>query len=327
MGYTNFPNGLTSFGVPLPSGGDYSCPPIGITYWVDGTNGLDSNTGLEHTKAFKTIQKAITIQIANATGLGDTIYVLPGTYAESLTGNLSQCKLIGYHPFAVRVTPTSSHAYSGNLHDATISGFMFDSPTTSNLDYAAVRFTTVQDSVITNNLFGKQGGATANSVGVMFGTYATGTTTTSFHRSVFSNNQILNNGGGNCFYYGLGMCSGSGDATNANSRTMWNSRIENNIINASEQGIRLISNSGGSFGTIIKENVVAGSPLGNGQTLGTGIYFLDDTAPQYARIWVIKNYVFSEDDAIEGFAPSMTQGNIVALGNDGAGAPANETGQ
>ena len=323
---THFPHGVSSRGVPLPEGSGYGVPTVGNIYWVDGVNGNDGNKGVEPSKAFKTIQKAITTQRAETTGVGDVIYVLPGTYTESLTGDLTACKLIGYHPFACRVTPTASHAYSGSLHDAQISGFMFDSPTTTNLDYAAVRFTSVQDSVITNNLFGKQGGATANSVGVMFGTYATATTTVSFHRSVFSNNQILNNGGGNCFYYGLGMCSGSGDATNANSRTMWNSRIENNIINASEQGIRLVSNSGGSFGTIIKDNVVAGSPLDNGETLGSGIYFVDDTAPQYARIWVINNYVFSQDDAIEGFAPAMTMGNIVSVGNSGAETPAGETG-
>ena len=299
---------------------------FGDVYFVNGTSGHDGNTGLAPRKAFKTIQRAVTVQAANVTGLGDIINVFPGTYAESIAGNLTQCKLMGYHPFAVRVTPTASHAFSGNLHDAQISGFMFDSPTTSNLDYAAVRFTTVQDSVITNNLFGKQSGATENSVGVMFGTYATATTTVSFHRSVFSNNQILNNGGGGVFYYGLGMCSGSGDATNANSRDMWNSRIENNIINGNKQGIRLISNSGGSFGTIIKDNVVAGSPLDNGETLGTGIYFYDNTAAQYARIWVIKNYVFSQDDAIEGFAPAMTMGNIVSVGNSGAETPAGETG-
>ena len=328
MGYTNFPNGLTSFGIPLPDGSSLSCPSVGTTYWVDGTNGSDSNSGKEHTKAFKTIQKAVTTQIADATGLGDVIYVLPGTYTESITGNLSQCKLIGYHPFAVRVTPTASHAYSGNLHDAVISGFMFDSPTTSNLDYAAVRFTTVQDSVITGNLFGKQGGATTNSVGVMFGTYATASTTVSFHRSVFSNNQIMANGGGNTFYYGLGMCSGSGDATNANSRTMWNSRIENNIIIGNTQGIRIVGNNAGSYGTIIRNNIIAGDAVNNGETLGEGMYFVDDTSPgQLSRIFVCDNRITSDADGISGFSPQMTQGNIVGVGNAGTGAPASETGQ
>lgn len=162
----------------------------------------------------------------------------------------------------------------------------------------------------------------------MFGTYATAATTTSFHRSVFSNNQILANGGGNCFYYGLGMCSGSGDATNANARTMWNSRIENNIIIGSEEGIRLISNCGGSYGTIIRNNVIAGSPLNHGETLGYGMYFLDDTSVGHeAKIMVLDNRIYADADGIKNFQPSMTQGNIVAVGNDGQGAPASETGQ
>jgi hypothetical protein len=327
MGYTNFPNGLTSFGIPLPSAGAYSCPDVGTTYWVDGTNGLNGNSGLEPSKAFKTIQKAITTQIADATGLGDKIYVLPGTYTESLTGNLSQCKLIGYHPFAVRVQPADGHAYSGNLHDAVVAGFMFDNGTSTNQDYAAFRTTTVEDSIITNNLFGKQGGADENSVGVMFGTYATASTTVKFHRSVFSNNQIMVNGGGNTFWYGLGMCSGGGDATNANSRTMWNSRIENNIIGARQEGIRIIANNAGNYGTIIKNNVIVGDAINNGETLGYGMYFYDDTSVgQLMKIMVCDNRITSDADGIKNFAPQMTQGNIVGVGNAGTGTPAGETG-
>lgn len=308
---------------------------FGKTWYVCGTSGNDSsNGGLTPHSAFKTIQHAIDTQISHRASKvkgytwGDRIIVFPGTYAEELTGNLTAVKLLGYHPFACRITPVNGHAYSGNLHDAQISGFMFDSATTTNKDYAAVRFTTVQDSVITNNLFGKQGGATNYSVGVMFGTYATASTTVSFHRSVFSNNQILANGGGNTFYYGLGMCSGSGDATNGNSRTMWNSRIENNIICANQQGIRIIGNNAGNYGTIIKNNVIVGDAVNNGETLAEGMYFYDDTSVgQVMKIMVSDNRITSDSDAISGFAPQMTQGNIVGVGNAGTGAPASETGQ
>ena len=309
-------------GIPLKL--DDGC--YGEQFFVDGTSGHDGNLGTVPGKAFKTIQKAIDIQIENATGLGDKITVFPGTYVEALTGNLSQCDLVGYRAFAVRVQPAASHAYSGNLHDARIAGIMFDSPTTSNLDYAAMRCTSVEDSIIEECLFGKQGGASENSVGFMLGTYATASTTVKFHRSIFRNNQILANGGGNCFYYGFGMCSGSGDATNGNSRTMWNSRIEDNIIIGSEEGVRLISNYAGSYGTVIQRNLIAGGPLNHGETLGYGMYFLDDTSVGHeARIFVLDNRIYSDSDAIKGFQPSMTQGNIVAIGNDGQGAPAAET--
>jgi len=110
MGFTNFPNGITSFGAPVFGGGNMA-PIFGNMYKVDGTNGSDDNSGKMDSPK-KTIQAAVTLQIAERTGLGDVIWVMPGTYAESITGDLTQCKLMGYHPFAVRVTPSASHAYS-----------------------------------------------------------------------------------------------------------------------------------------------------------------------------------------------------------------------
>ena len=304
-------------------------PSFGDVYFVNGATGIgaaDGNTGLTPNKPKKTIQGAVTAQIANTQGFGDTIYVAPGTYAESITGNLSACKLIGYRAFSVRVSPTASHAYSGNLHDATISGLMFDSPSSSNTDYAALRFTTVQDSVIENNLIGCKVNV-ANSVGVMFGPYATAATTSTFHRSKFRKNQILANGGNQVFDYGFVMGSGSGDATNANSRTMWNSIIEDNIICAEHQGIRLIANYAGNYGSVIRRNVISGDAANHGETDEEGIYFLDDTnTSELAKIWVIDNRISSDSDGIKGFEPQLTQGNIVGVGGVGSGAPAGETG-
>lgn len=322
---TDFPNGVSSFGVPAAGASNSSFVGFGDTYFVDGTSGSDLQDGKSVNTAKATIQAAVTLQIANASGRGDTIYVMPGTYTESITGDLSQCRLLGYHPFSVRVTPTDGHAYSGNLHDAMISGFMFDNGSSTNQDYAAVRCTTVEDSVITNCLFGKQGGEDTDSVGLMLGTHTTASTTVKFHRSVFSNNQILANGGGNTFDYGFGMCSGGGDATNANSRTMWNSRIENNIISGRKQGIRIVGNHNGSYGTIIKDNVIGGATESNGETSGSGIYQYDNTSPGIGRIWIINNFITSKTDAIEGSSGQMTQGNIVALGASGTGTPAKET--
>ena len=51
MGYTNFPNGLTSFGIPLPSCGNFPYGSGGNHYWVDSVNGSDSNSGKEWGKA------------------------------------------------------------------------------------------------------------------------------------------------------------------------------------------------------------------------------------------------------------------------------------
>lgn len=76
MGVTNFPNGITSFGIPVIGSGRFSSP-WGTHYFVDGDNGSDGNTGLEPSKAFSSIQKAVTV----ATG-GDVIYIRQKGYVN-----------------------------------------------------------------------------------------------------------------------------------------------------------------------------------------------------------------------------------------------------
>lgn len=64
MGFTNFPHGLTSFGIPLA--GDGAPATFGTFYFVDYRNGSDGNTGKSTTKAFKTLSKAYTAVTSNA---------------------------------------------------------------------------------------------------------------------------------------------------------------------------------------------------------------------------------------------------------------------
>jgi hypothetical protein len=73
MGLTHFPHGIsTPFST---SGGARFSSPWNTHYFVDGDNGNDGNVGTEPTKAFKTIQKAVTA----STG-GDVIYIRPKSY-------------------------------------------------------------------------------------------------------------------------------------------------------------------------------------------------------------------------------------------------------
>ena len=73
MGLTRFPNGIDT---PFVTGaGARFSSPWATHYFVDGDHGSDGNTGKEPSKAFATIQKAVTA----STG-GDVIYIRPKTY-------------------------------------------------------------------------------------------------------------------------------------------------------------------------------------------------------------------------------------------------------
>lgn len=62
-------------GVPVGDGSGRYANPWSTTYFVDGDNGSDSNTGKTIDRSFKTIQKAVT----TSTG-GDVIYIKPKSY-------------------------------------------------------------------------------------------------------------------------------------------------------------------------------------------------------------------------------------------------------
>lgn len=81
MGITNLKNGI--YATPNLGGGgnDYASWFGRTTWYVDDEDGLDTNPGIEPTKALKTIQKAI-----DKAGPSDTIYLKPrevptGTYS------------------------------------------------------------------------------------------------------------------------------------------------------------------------------------------------------------------------------------------------------
>lgn len=75
MGYTNFPNGITSFGVPVLGGTSFGMATASTIYFVDKNNGEDANSGTEPSKAFQTIERALVVA-----GAYDVVYVAdPGT--------------------------------------------------------------------------------------------------------------------------------------------------------------------------------------------------------------------------------------------------------
>lgn len=81
MALTNFPNGVSSFGVPIMGAGQV--PSTTGNYWfVSSTSGSDGNLGKSPTLPFATIAQARTAATASN---GDVIIVMPG-HAESVTG-------------------------------------------------------------------------------------------------------------------------------------------------------------------------------------------------------------------------------------------------
>lgn len=80
MGLTAFPQGVSSFGVPILGGATE--PITGSVFFVDSATGSNGNSGKEPSKAFATLDYAIGKCTADK---GDTIYVMPN-HAETVTG-------------------------------------------------------------------------------------------------------------------------------------------------------------------------------------------------------------------------------------------------
>ncbi len=89
--YTNFPNGLTSFGIPLPSAMSYDAPSLFGTQWfVNTVTGADGNDGRSPLTPFKTMGRALAFSDGSANvGPNDTIWFV-GTVREQLVAPLTK---------------------------------------------------------------------------------------------------------------------------------------------------------------------------------------------------------------------------------------------
>ena len=112
---TNFPNGITSFGVPIFGG---SQDISGSTYFVDNNSGSDSNDGSSWEKAFKTFAKATTISNLDIARGSDrwarrnTIYYAADTETATLVAFPNKCDVIGVGSYDANKKPgiTGIHA-------------------------------------------------------------------------------------------------------------------------------------------------------------------------------------------------------------------------
>lgn len=312
MGLTHFPHGILA--TPnLPGCGEQG-PIFGNIYFVDATNGNDGNSGTDPKKAFKTIQKAITTQIAFTSGLGDVIYVFPGTYAESLTGNLTRVSIIGVPGYGstahtVSVRPTASYAYTGTMFEAAIRNIMVTSPSTSNTTYPAVYLTNARYSTIDNCLFlGRVAGCVEGlQIGNPVADYPV-TANLDFCR--ITNNTFTTIYGASCqFTYGikLGVVA---DANDAPYKQFWGSVIANNIINAATTGIYLGTNNDKNQGGMIRDNYITSLEAAGDE--GCSTFCIGANASQ--GTFVVHNYcaTAAAAAAINGFAADHVLDNYTS---------------
>lgn len=105
---TNFPGGITSYGVPVMGSGGSVPPSTGTYYFVHSGTGSASNDGKSATTALATIDDAIGHCAASK---GDVIVVMPG-HAESISGaaaiavDVAGISIIGLGWGALRPTVT-----------------------------------------------------------------------------------------------------------------------------------------------------------------------------------------------------------------------------
>ncbi len=72
MGLTKFPNGASSFGVPMVGPGSFPYDSPGEHYFVDVTNGSDSNSGSEWDNAKASIAAGYALC---STGNNDVLHI------------------------------------------------------------------------------------------------------------------------------------------------------------------------------------------------------------------------------------------------------------
>jgi hypothetical protein len=95
MAFTNFPNGATSFGIPLMGSGAVSMPagPNAQVLFVNANTGPGDGSSPE--SSLTTITSALARLATDGTAYGSTIFVSPGTYDENVTVAVDGVSIIG----------------------------------------------------------------------------------------------------------------------------------------------------------------------------------------------------------------------------------------
>ena len=303
-------------------------PILGKIWYVDGTNGSDNYPGFKPGEAKKTIQAALTAQIAAAaasTGAyGDVIYVMPGTYTESITGNMTKVQIVGVGRTGVRpmarIHPTATAAYTGEMLDSGFDNLEILGPSAPTARNAAIVITAstttllaFANSFIDNCLIAAgTGWTTYNSIGINIGALAAANTTYEFADHGRIANTTIGSVGGRLKQPEYGICMGAYNTTQAGAeyKGMTDCDIVNNRISAGRVGIKISCGAAGCTGSTIRGNTIGSQQNADG-CQDYGIQFNSASADQLCC--VVDNRVVSSGTAISnGSTTGYIMGNIVA---------------
>ena len=331
MATYKFGNGVPTWnGIPMVS----TPYAFGTHYFVDGTGGSDGNRGIDSSKAFKTIQAAVTRQIADNTGRGDVIHIMPGTYAESITAStLVDCSLIGVGtPGSVIVAPTTSHALligadavvTSTMLRSSLNNITFKTPSASNTNYAAVTIAVMTDSEINDCRFlGTTTTTYELDTNMTIGLQISSRTATEweFHDRNKISRCLFTSQGSRLQELGIGILVGSTIAGTPEYRGFVQSIIEDCVLGCYNSAIHLRTGATSCGGTIIRRNTVTSNQGGLGPDIGITS---ESTDGADMLCMILDNRITAIADGIRNFSTNNVQGNIVSVGG---GAPASETGQ
>lgn len=286
-------------------------PTFGNIWYVDGTNGNDDYAGDTPSRAKATIQAAITAQIADTSSKGDVIYVMPGTYAESLTGDLTKVSIIGVNTggsggtaHEVSIRPTASYAYTGDMFEAAFKNIMFLSPSTSNKTYDAVKLTNMRYSSIVNcNFVGRDSTCVT---GLQVGHEDDDTTATGHCDYSLIANNVFNTFYGYNSEFTHPIKIGSAGATGAGQNVMVGTRITGNIIYGTTIGLYIGVVAGAQYGSIIDHNYISSGSREHGCAT-SGI----SNIAAGATTLVVENWINAED-ALVNWNTACTLNNTVS---------------
>ena len=323
---TTAPDGLFQFG-GVPVVVDDS-PSFGDVWFVDGTNGSVGGSGDQPGDAISTVQLGVTAQLAEATALGDIIYVLPGTYSEAvIASTMTKLKLVGVtcggEAHAVIIHNSAGSAlvigtdvdYTTTMINSALRNICFYTSSTSNTEFPAVRIDTIQRSIINNCKFlgnSQHGAGSITTVGLQLGPLTT--TYHSFHEHSTISNCKFGTSGARAKEVDTAIRLGADTVTSPAGNGFSDMFIIDNIIVAEHYGIRLHAGASSCGGSLIARNHMH-SHQGGG---GVNVAIHTHAGTEDTLMMIHDNRVNCHTSFAASFATKSQIGNLVSVTDQNA---------